>query len=160
MNFLQGTLDLLILQALSGRSLHGYDVVEWIRNTTQDSLQIDDGALYTSLHGWNNAAGSPPSGACPRRGAALSTTASRPQGRSRCAPASGNGPGNPILELESGEPKREEDRNRVRCDDHLGCAWVTRRGTEVEDSQCRSERDNPRSLGQAMRCRILACAEI
>jgi PadR family transcriptional regulator PadR len=49
-NFLQGTLDLLILQALSGRSLHGYDVVEWIRTTTQDSLRIDDGALYTSLH--------------------------------------------------------------------------------------------------------------
>jgi PadR family transcriptional regulator PadR len=49
-NFLQGTLDLLILQALSGRSLHGYDVVEWIRTTTEDSLRIDDGALYTSLH--------------------------------------------------------------------------------------------------------------
>jgi PadR family transcriptional regulator PadR len=50
MNFLQGTLDLLILQALSARPLHGYDVVAWIRTTTKDTLRIDDGALYTSLH--------------------------------------------------------------------------------------------------------------
>ncbi len=27
---------------------HGYDVVEWIRSVTNDTLQIDDGALYTS----------------------------------------------------------------------------------------------------------------
>jgi PadR family transcriptional regulator PadR len=50
MNFLQGTLDLLILQALSASPLHGYDVVAWIRSTTQDTLRIDDGALYASLH--------------------------------------------------------------------------------------------------------------
>jgi PadR family transcriptional regulator, regulatory protein PadR len=50
MNFIQGTLDVLILNALSERPLHGYDVVEWIRNTTDGALQIDDGALYTSLH--------------------------------------------------------------------------------------------------------------
>jgi PadR family transcriptional regulator PadR len=50
MNFLQGTLDLLILQALSAGPLHGYDVVAWIRTTTSDTLRIDDGALYTSLH--------------------------------------------------------------------------------------------------------------
>jgi transcriptional regulator len=50
MNFLQGTLDVLILTALSDGPLHGYDVVDWIRRTTHDELQIDDGALYTSLH--------------------------------------------------------------------------------------------------------------
>lgn len=50
MNFIQGTLDVLILNALSEYPLHGYDVVEWIRNTTDGALQIDDGALYTSLH--------------------------------------------------------------------------------------------------------------
>ena len=50
MNFMQGTLDILILQALSSRALHGYDVASWIRTTTHDTLQIDDGALYTSLH--------------------------------------------------------------------------------------------------------------
>ena len=50
MNYLQGTLDVLILTALSKEPLHGYDVVEWIRTTTEDTLQIEDGALYTSLH--------------------------------------------------------------------------------------------------------------
>jgi PadR family transcriptional regulator PadR len=58
MNFLQGTLDVLILTALSRGPQHGYDVVEWIRRTTDGTLQIDDGALYTSLHrmeqrGWS-----------------------------------------------------------------------------------------------------------
>ena len=50
MNFMQGTLDVLILTALADRPLHGYDVVEWIRTTTDGALRIDDGALYTSLH--------------------------------------------------------------------------------------------------------------
>ena len=60
MNFLQGTLDVLILTALSGPPLHGYDVVEWIRTTTGGSVEIDDGALYMALHrmerrGWLDA---------------------------------------------------------------------------------------------------------
>src|SRR5215207_1344904 len=50
MNFLQGTLDVLILTALSGLPLHGYVVVEWIRTTTDGSVHIDDGALYMALH--------------------------------------------------------------------------------------------------------------
>lgn len=50
MNFLQGTLDILILTSLSHGPLHGYDVVEWIRTATDDALQIEDGALYTALH--------------------------------------------------------------------------------------------------------------
>lgn len=60
MNFLQGTLDVLILTALAGSPLHGYDVVEWIRTTTDGSVEIDDGALYMALHrmerrGWLDA---------------------------------------------------------------------------------------------------------
>jgi PadR family transcriptional regulator, regulatory protein PadR len=60
MNFLQGTLDVLILTALSDVPLHGYDVVEWIRSTTEGSVAIDDGALYMALHrmerrGWLDA---------------------------------------------------------------------------------------------------------
>ena len=50
MNFLQGTLDVLILTALAGPPLHGYDVVEWIRATTGGSVEVDDGALYMALH--------------------------------------------------------------------------------------------------------------
>jgi PadR family transcriptional regulator PadR len=50
MNFIQGTLDLLVLKALADAPLHGYDVVEWIRRVTRDEIQIEDGALYASLH--------------------------------------------------------------------------------------------------------------
>jgi PadR family transcriptional regulator, regulatory protein PadR len=50
MNFIQGTLDLLILKALADGPLHGYDVVDWIRRVTRGAIQIEDGALYASLH--------------------------------------------------------------------------------------------------------------
>jgi PadR family transcriptional regulator, regulatory protein PadR len=50
MNFIQGTLDLLILKALAEGPLHGYDVVDWIRRVTRGAIQIEDGALYASLH--------------------------------------------------------------------------------------------------------------
>ena len=50
MNFMQGTLDVLILTALADGPRHGYDVVEWIRRETHGTLRIEDGALYTSLH--------------------------------------------------------------------------------------------------------------
>lgn len=50
MNFLQGTLDILILRALANGRQHGYDVVAWIRESTGGVLEIEDGALYTSLH--------------------------------------------------------------------------------------------------------------
>lgn len=47
---LQGTLDTLVLRALRGGSLHGYAVASWIREVTDDAVQIEDGALYTALH--------------------------------------------------------------------------------------------------------------
>ena len=51
---IQGTLDALILKALAEGPLHGYGVVEWISEVTDATLQIDDGALYTSLHRMEN----------------------------------------------------------------------------------------------------------
>ena len=45
-----GTLDLLILKALSGGSLHGYAIGRWIRESTSDRLQIQEGVLYPALH--------------------------------------------------------------------------------------------------------------
>src|SRR5262245_25049834 len=50
LSLLRGTLDALILKALSTGELHGYGIVDWIRRVTDDVLQIEDGALYTSLH--------------------------------------------------------------------------------------------------------------
>lgn len=50
MDLLQGTLDVLILKALSWGPLHGYAVVRWIERTTEDVLRIEEGALYPALH--------------------------------------------------------------------------------------------------------------
>ncbi len=50
MNLLQGTLDVLVLKALARESRHGYGVADWIRRTTDGTFEIEDGALYTSLH--------------------------------------------------------------------------------------------------------------
>ena len=50
LELLQGTLDLLILKTLTWGPRHGYAVARWIRDTTADDLQIEEGALYTALH--------------------------------------------------------------------------------------------------------------
>ncbi|HYN10000.1 MAG TPA: PadR family transcriptional regulator [Vicinamibacterales bacterium] len=50
LNLLQGTLDVLILQALHGGPLHGYAVSRWVRERTRGTLQIEDAPLYKALH--------------------------------------------------------------------------------------------------------------
>ena len=50
-NDLQGTLDLLILKALSQtRSHHGYGIVLHIQNASDELLQVEEGSLYPALH--------------------------------------------------------------------------------------------------------------
>jgi PadR family transcriptional regulator, regulatory protein PadR len=49
-NLIQGTLDVLVLKAFLFGPLHGYAVAQWIRDTTEGTLAIEEGALYTSLH--------------------------------------------------------------------------------------------------------------
>ncbi len=47
---LQGTLDLMILKAVSrGGALHGYGIARRIRRATDDSLRIEEGSLYPAL---------------------------------------------------------------------------------------------------------------
>jgi transcriptional regulator len=46
----RGTLDVLILKALSWGPRHGYAVAEWIRMVTDDQLLVEEGPLYTALH--------------------------------------------------------------------------------------------------------------
>ena len=50
LSLLQGTLDVLVLKALVFGPLHGYAVARWIRDTTDGTLEIEEGALYTALH--------------------------------------------------------------------------------------------------------------
>jgi len=45
-----GTLELLILKGLTWGPRHGYAVGRWIRQTTEQVLVIQEGALYPALH--------------------------------------------------------------------------------------------------------------
>jgi len=49
-DLLQGTLDLLILKSLARGPMHGYSVAEWIHESSQDVLRVEEGALYPALH--------------------------------------------------------------------------------------------------------------
>jgi transcriptional regulator len=45
-----GSLDLLILKALSFGPSHGYAIGRWIRHTTEQEILVQEGALYPALH--------------------------------------------------------------------------------------------------------------
>jgi transcriptional regulator len=45
-----GTLDILILKAVSWGPRHGYAIGRWIRETTADDVIVQEGALYPALH--------------------------------------------------------------------------------------------------------------
>ena len=50
LDLLQGTLDVLVLRALSSGPQHGYAIARFIRGGSGDTFRILDGALYTALH--------------------------------------------------------------------------------------------------------------
>ena len=46
-----GTLELLVLRTLgAGSELHGFSILEWIKESTDGDLVVEDGALYHALH--------------------------------------------------------------------------------------------------------------
>jgi transcriptional regulator len=47
---LKGTLDMLILQALTKGAMHGYGVARWIEEKTEGTLIIEEGSLYPALY--------------------------------------------------------------------------------------------------------------
>jgi len=47
---LQGTLDVLILKALSRGEKHGYEIAEFIHTMSEAALSVEEGALYPALH--------------------------------------------------------------------------------------------------------------
>jgi PadR family transcriptional regulator PadR len=50
LELLKGTLDVLVLKALTWGPRHGYAVARWIGDATGDALQVEEGALYHALH--------------------------------------------------------------------------------------------------------------
>ena len=49
-DLLQGTLDMLVLKALSWGSMHGYGIVSWLETMTDAALTVEEGSLYPALH--------------------------------------------------------------------------------------------------------------
>jgi PadR family transcriptional regulator len=49
-HLIQGTLDVLVLRALTAGEMHGYAVSRWVRERTDGTLDIEDAPLYKALH--------------------------------------------------------------------------------------------------------------
>src|SRR3979490_3304736 len=54
---LPGSLDMLILRILSLRDLHGYGIVQFIQQSSDNELLVEEGSLYPALqrlelNGW------------------------------------------------------------------------------------------------------------
>ena len=47
---LQGTLDMLILKALSLGALHGYGIIQRIQQMSDEMLNVEQGSLYPALY--------------------------------------------------------------------------------------------------------------
>ena len=50
MPLLKGTLDVLVLKALSRDAMHGFEITVWLEDHSGGHLAVDDGALYQALH--------------------------------------------------------------------------------------------------------------
>jgi DNA-binding PadR family transcriptional regulator len=46
----KGHLDLLLLSVLTGRALHGYAVIEELRQRSGDAFDLPEGTVYPALH--------------------------------------------------------------------------------------------------------------
>lgn len=49
-NLIPGTLNLLILRAVSRGPGHGYGISKWISARSKEVLQVEEGVLYPALH--------------------------------------------------------------------------------------------------------------
>ncbi len=46
---LKGTLDILVLKALVGSAMHGFEITTWLEGRSRGTLGIEDSALYQAL---------------------------------------------------------------------------------------------------------------
>ena len=47
---LKGTLDLLVLKALTWDPMHGFGIASWLEQHSDGTLGVDDSAMYQALH--------------------------------------------------------------------------------------------------------------
>jgi transcriptional regulator len=50
LEFIQGTLDVLVLKALTWEPMHGYAISAFLRQQTSGAFELEEGALYHALH--------------------------------------------------------------------------------------------------------------
>lgn len=51
LSVLRGTLEYLVLKTLSGEeALHGFEILDWIKDATDEEILVEEGALYPTLH--------------------------------------------------------------------------------------------------------------
>jgi hypothetical protein len=62
-DLVHGPLHLMILKTLTWGPMHGYAVARWIRDTTDDVLQIEKDPCTRRFTGWSSAGGSKRTGA-------------------------------------------------------------------------------------------------
>ena len=50
LEFLQGTLDVLILRTIGKGQVHGHAIAKHIRDSSEGALDVETGSLYPALH--------------------------------------------------------------------------------------------------------------
>ena len=50
MPVVKGTLDVLVLKALSWSPMHGFEVTTWLEDRSGGALDVEDSALYQALY--------------------------------------------------------------------------------------------------------------
>ncbi len=49
LKIIKGTLEILILKTLHREPNHGYGIARWLKETSSDAFQVEEGALYPAL---------------------------------------------------------------------------------------------------------------
>ena len=49
-SLLHGTLDALVLKTLSWGPRHGFAILRWIEETSDEAIQVEEGSLYPALY--------------------------------------------------------------------------------------------------------------
>lgn len=47
---IKGTLDVLVLKALSWTALHGFEITCWLEDRSRGALEVEDSAVYQALY--------------------------------------------------------------------------------------------------------------
>jgi len=50
LDVMKGTLTLLVLRSLEEQPRHGHEIMRWIRERADGAFQIEEGAIYPTLH--------------------------------------------------------------------------------------------------------------